>query len=1405
MFPALGALRTLPPSDNTSPSIDELRTFLPDPAHPTNFDSKNPHNAARFFSSTNGKRSGGAWFYRYDARCLEVREPQTCERTVLASVTVDDLRQAAFGPPASGAATDRRQLEIVCATHARISNADFVFICCRVVYGDEDDHRAESASEQLFFFFNPFSLTIHTFLLDMDQPVTAVEISGSFGRCSAQHMLLLGLRNGKVALMYISQPRKASLKGPELRSDVTELPALGRPSRVSAISTYIPRGEASPPLIFVGRDDGSLEVIRCSLFQEGELESLGTLPGLAQTVPVTQILYRGPDSDVEKGCGILYAAQGSPVDGTRSGADRFQPSVAIYRLDPTLKQHPRFLCQHHLSEDRGKITAMTCSVDIHVVTAMQCSPRSGHEKIEIVALKTNLMDDSTKVDHRHDLTPVAVTPILDLASVGDSLECSLLYLNKMASFVGLMAPISDPVGFPNEPRFEEWFSRQPNIFPYKTKVRESIRKMRSRMDNELFFDKLLSICGVDAAASYPPDDVNKLEQLFKAIFASGLDILKKHCFIYYLLKDWKNSRASDYAAAYLLPSHFRLLVNGYWALDHGMFDEALACLCDPSVEVDWSGKVVKTLCTNNRYKDALRFVHAASPPLQTAEDVNYRMKVLLSNGHLMDAFLFQRRHNCGGPKGLDLLKRLLNACFFPPREDFINDLLKFPFNATEDAFLSSYCRSRVADEPLCADFLVMYYIAHARYVEAIKCHEEFRQIKPHPRNGANSTVEAARSLQRRSDIVANLKLLLPGVQRQALQLEMEELAKKNVEDGQVEAGRVAMPSIPSAKSIVPSVGKSVRKDEKPQQQKLTSPTPFSVSIRHERAGLTQRNLLKTLKQQMVRDEIAAVAAAPTTTNSITAAVMEDAVVKGPSGMVVDDSAAMIVEGKKAGGEENDEKVEIEDFSSAATTMSPFVLPPRTPLGYDPQESLKELSKTLTSSPKATTEVPSMEPSSEAFIITSTTTAVVSTPKPAAGAELTKTTAAGVPITSPVFRVATGASASSSTGVSVGNSGYVPPPLKNMSPFSPRKTHEFGETQGDVGPRSPTMVGSVVNPTTKAQMISSGAAATERRKRLGTPPPLGRQLQVDSPVFEKAAPKSNLRGSRVSFAPEVAEDADQERQAPIRRSTRTRHSEPVLAANIHDESQENGILQEVSGRSKTPRRRKAQSARFSAVMEESASNESAGATPYRRSLRNTPARMNRSGLTIAEDHDAENSENVAHHNVSTTGKSAAARTPGRKKLSIDPDPLDRDVSFTPLRQQQNFDSAASTPGASAAKRRSTAGGTSAAATTGTAGRTPGRTRSSRGGATSTKRVSQLGSSVGEGDQPMSLQELEVPATTARSTRRGGRSSRSVTPEIVGDDEARNKKARVDGVSASDVVAGGRRVTRRMTRAMGDLDD
>lgn len=75
------------------------------------------------------------------------------------------------------------------------------------------------------------------------------------------------------------------------------------------------------------------------------------------------------------------------------------------------------------------------------------------------------------------------------------------------------------------------------------------------------------------AKLYPPKNKEELRRLYEQIDESETDSLKKTCFYYYILKDFKLD--VKFATERAIPEQFCQLISGFYAFDHLQFEVML--------------------------------------------------------------------------------------------------------------------------------------------------------------------------------------------------------------------------------------------------------------------------------------------------------------------------------------------------------------------------------------------------------------------------------------------------------------------------------------------------------------------------------------------------------------------------------------------------------------------------------------------------------------------------------------------------------------------------------------------------------------------------------------------------------------------------------------------------------------
>ncbi|KAI8867909.1 hypothetical protein GQ42DRAFT_49415 [Ramicandelaber brevisporus] len=405
-------------------------------------------------------------------------------------------------------------------------------------------------------------------------------------------------------------------------------------------------------------------------------------------------------------------------------------------------------------------------------------------------------------------------------------------------------------------------------YPYPPERIQMIQKRREELaDGELFVDVLL--CVADAEdIGYPPDSPVAANSLLEAIAGSNLPVNKQNCLVYYLLLDkllfasltrnnqqsieWKmidifdddvfvNSSAAIHALTYRISPQLQMLINGYWAMDNGLYERALQYLAHPAVEADWAVRIFRAFAASGKHAMALEFAYATRfevygatvyasendvtgivvPPggdadaaleemsageqsdvnvdedgnilwydsnhLQSVPSISQRRQstaqivahaplVMTSLLHcrMDEAFDFQQHApSTSHCRPLSLFTILLRHCLVStPTAVVLNKLLSYPYDQSREKVLVLFCEqlfgSKSARSRIGAEFLVMYYLHHGRYIEMIKVHELLRDLEIKQLNensNINRLTPKELAIQReREMIVDNVKKLLPKVQ-----------------------------------------------------------------------------------------------------------------------------------------------------------------------------------------------------------------------------------------------------------------------------------------------------------------------------------------------------------------------------------------------------------------------------------------------------------------------------------------------------------------------------------------------------------------------------------------------------------------------------------------------------------------
>lgn len=189
--------------------------------------------------------------------------------------------------------------------------------------------------------------------------------------------------------------------------------------------------------------------------------------------------------------------------------------------------------------------------------------------------------------------------------------------------------------------FSATFSLDPAKFPYSKQTVTSKREARDALHNQLFFDLVLSeVAQIPSSTKlYPPRSLSDLRSLHEAIENCPVDLLKKQCCIYYILRDWNTQL--EYAEDQMIPQNYCRLMDSYWYLDNGKHQDALLSLTSPGLTPNFATKIMKTFATSNNNAMLVTYVQTIQNPLDSEEKVELYLNALMSLD-IKRAFFFTR-------------------------------------------------------------------------------------------------------------------------------------------------------------------------------------------------------------------------------------------------------------------------------------------------------------------------------------------------------------------------------------------------------------------------------------------------------------------------------------------------------------------------------------------------------------------------------------------------------------------------------------------------------------------------------------------------------------------------------------------------------------------------------------------
>ncbi|WWC61023.1 uncharacterized protein I303_103601 [Kwoniella dejecticola CBS 10117] len=366
--------------------------------------------------------------------------------------------------------------------------------------------------------------------------------------------------------------------------------------------------------------------------------------------------------------------------------------------------------------------------------------------------------------------------------------------------------------------------------PWTEYTSHQVEERRRKLPGgKLFFDRLLDLVGLDGPSLYPPNTPATLRRLLHSIHSLEIDRLKKDCFYYYLLKDYdvsastaqpsmdididvndsneeedlavistshkggNRSKSQEFAKRRCMPLMWKRFMDGYWGLDHGLWESAITSLSDPAITtLNFVPSIIQTLSTHvSPPSHALSLIHnflvSAHPELTTQEENDVRLIALASAGSIPQAFSLIRsseseperrrsRENLwlwilGSPRiscgllqlgaGAGAKHQIQTKC--------LKELLHIPLSFEENTHLIQFLTHPPSRNISSSALSLLHDLITLRLIHQGQYSESLLLDKQLAGTGGNE-----KDRQRRREMVREFISILPEAQRLALSLDVEQ-------------------------------------------------------------------------------------------------------------------------------------------------------------------------------------------------------------------------------------------------------------------------------------------------------------------------------------------------------------------------------------------------------------------------------------------------------------------------------------------------------------------------------------------------------------------------------------------------------------------------------------------------------
>eukprot|EP01124_Arcella_intermedia_P023181 TRINITY_DN3626_c0_g1_i1.p1 TRINITY_DN3626_c0_g1~~TRINITY_DN3626_c0_g1_i1.p1 ORF type:complete len:1137 (-),score=231.01 TRINITY_DN3626_c0_g1_i1:37-3447(-) len=200
-------------------------------------------------------------------------------------------------------------------------------------------------------------------------------------------------------------------------------------------------------------------------------------------------------------------------------------------------------------------------------------------------------------------------------------------------------------------------------------------------------------------------------------------------------------------------------ILGLWFLDNLNFTECINLCLEASdcAFLDWS-KVMRALYDFGEYSCAFSLISSVNPPLPHLEDVVVQMMVLLHNGYIRQAFMFQRKYSesLNGIINRHYFRTLMyNLMDFCEKRKLLMEVFNFPFplSQKEENYIITYLKetNKGRAELLFIFYLQKGYIAEAEFELQRDKDQQISQFQSHLINQYKRLLPTIKRKEERED------------------------------------------------------------------------------------------------------------------------------------------------------------------------------------------------------------------------------------------------------------------------------------------------------------------------------------------------------------------------------------------------------------------------------------------------------------------------------------------------------------------------------------------------------------------------------------------------------------------------------------------------------------------------------